>query len=106
MGLLGVLYEGLKFLREFLINNELRRSSYSSMSPTPGDISDEAISPSASSSGLHEQPRQASLTHPQREEASQLFYIIRSEYFSPAFFREAIFCRHCSSSFRSGSRTA
>ena len=39
--LLGVLYEGLKYLREFLINYELRRSNYTNVDPTPVDISDQ-----------------------------------------------------------------
>jgi len=39
--ILGILYEGLKFLREFLIGRELRTSSYSNVSSNPVDISDE-----------------------------------------------------------------
>merc|ERR1712110_228384 len=38
--LLGVLYEAFKFLREYLMNDELRRSSYSTMSPGAGHISE------------------------------------------------------------------
>ena len=41
--LLGVLYEGLKYLREFLINYELRRSNYTNVDPTPVDISDQHV---------------------------------------------------------------
>merc|ERR1719510_2397139 len=39
--ILAVLYEGLKFLREFLIGRELRTSSYTNVSSNPVDISDE-----------------------------------------------------------------
>merc|ERR1719449_527465 len=39
--LLGILYEGLKFFREFLISYELRKSSYTHVSPTPVDVNDD-----------------------------------------------------------------
>merc|ERR1719510_1488963 len=39
--ILGILYEGLKFLREFLIGRELRTTSYTNVSSNPVDISDE-----------------------------------------------------------------
>merc|ERR1712228_656784 len=37
--ILGVLYEGLKFLREFLISRDLRASSYTGVSSNPVDLS-------------------------------------------------------------------
>ena len=41
--LLGILYEGLKFLREFLINSELRRSTYTNVGPTPVEVPDDEV---------------------------------------------------------------
>jgi len=55
--LLGVLYEGLKFFREFLLRQEYRSSGYSNVSPSPestmGDGSDSinSIEPAVRVSG-------------------------------------------------------
>jgi len=75
--LLGVLYEGFKFLREYLMNDELRRSSYATMSPGRGhtaDISDEApgISASASSASLHHPEVRPASPSPSQRPTSQV----------------------------------
>jgi len=44
---MGILYEGLKFLREFLINHELKKSSYSNVSPMQVDITDDTVNMAA-----------------------------------------------------------
>merc|ERR1712020_493657 len=46
--ILAVLYEGLKFLREFLIGRELRTTSYTNVSSNPVDMSDEGGGDTAS----------------------------------------------------------
>jgi len=56
--LLGVLYEGLKFFREFLLRQEYRSSGYSNVSPSPestvddGSDSINSIEPAVRVSGL------------------------------------------------------
>merc|ERR1719186_2423646 len=44
--LLGVLYEGLKFLREFLVRQQYRSPGYSNVSPSPSDTVEDSINSS------------------------------------------------------------
>jgi len=47
--LLGVLYEGLKFVREFLVRREYRSAGYSNVSPAPTEIVEDGSADSINS---------------------------------------------------------
>merc|ERR1719244_2017533 len=57
--LLGVLYEGLKFFREFMLRQEYRSSGYSNVNPTPESTIDEATGPMDINTAIQEVLKQA-----------------------------------------------
>merc|ERR1712228_103299 len=66
--ILGVLYEGLKFLREFLISRDLRASSYTGVSSNPVDLSDEG----ADTASIHSTEQAISRSPARRENQVQI----------------------------------
>jgi len=84
--LLGILYEGLKFFREFLFSHEMRTASYSTVGPTPVDISDDPH-PSAghSTESLHSTEQQARDTPtitPAHRRSSNQVRVLQTSMFS------------------------
>jgi len=75
--ILGILYEGLKFLREFLIGRELRTTSYTNVSSNPVDISDEG----ADTASIHS-TEQAITRSPERRSGADQVKIIQTSILS------------------------